>query len=130
VKGFTKEAVAALMEMPWEGNVRELENIIERAIVLARGEEIDLTDLPSHERGDVDSFLASVQSGALPTLDEIERRYMKFVLDKTGGRKEKAAQILGVNRRTLYRKEREYGFVSDTDVEENAQDGDGASAIE
>ncbi len=126
VKGFSKEALATLMEMPWEGNVRELENIIERAIVLARNEEIDLADLPSHDRGDVDTFLSSVQAGALPTLDEVERRYMKFVLDKTGGRKEKAAQILGVNRRTLYRKEREYGFVTETESEENSADDEGS----
>jgi len=46
-----------------------------------------------------------------PTLDELEKRYMKIVLEKTKGRKEKAARILGINRRTLYRKEREYGWV-------------------
>ncbi len=46
-----------------------------------------------------------------PTLEELEKRYLQLVLEKTGGRKEKAAQILGINRRTLYRKEREYGWV-------------------
>lgn len=122
VKGFTKEAMARLMSMPWEGNVRELENIIERAVVLARGEQIDSSDLPGPAHGDVESFFASTQSGTLPTLEDIERRYIKFVLEKTGGRKEKAAQILGVNRRTLYRKEREYGFVADTG-EDHFDDG-------
>jgi DNA-binding NtrC family response regulator len=48
-----------------------------------------------------------------PTLEELEKRYMKVVLEKTLGRKERAAKILGINRRTLYRKEREYGWVSD-----------------
>ena len=62
----------------------------------------------------------------MPTLEEIEKRYFKFVLDKTGGRKEKAAQILGVNRRTLYRKEREYGFVHDTDPANDEGDFDGS----
>jgi DNA-binding NtrC family response regulator len=52
-----------------------------------------------------------------PTLEELEKRYMKVVLEKTLGRKERAAKILGINRRTLYRKEREYGWVAD-DVEE------------
>lgn len=112
VIGFSKEAMALLMSLPWEGNVRELENVIERAVVLARGELIEVSDLPQAAQGDVDSFMANLQaSGTLPTIDEIEKRYMKFVLDKTGGKKEKAAQILGINRRTLYRKEREYGFV-------------------
>jgi DNA-binding NtrC family response regulator len=121
VKGFSQEAMARLMANPWEGNVRELENVIERAVVLARGEVIEAFDLPNATQGDVESFFATNQAtGALPTLEEIEKRYIKFVLDKTGGRKEKAAQILGVNRRTLYRKERDYGFVVD-----NRPDGQG-----
>lgn len=113
VTGFTKEAMAKLMAMPWEGNVRELENVIERAVVLARADKIDVAELPNVAQGDVESFFAATQGGALPTLEDIERRYIKFVLEKTGNRKEKAAQILGVNRRTLYRKERDYGFVTD-----------------
>jgi DNA-binding NtrC family response regulator len=117
VKGFSQEAIARLLSMSWEGNVRELENVIERAVVLTRGELIEAKDLPSAGEGSIDSFFESTQSGTLPTLDEIEKRYFKFVLDKTGGRKEKAAQILGVNRRTLYRKEREYGFIEDTEHE-------------
>ena len=128
VKSFSQDAIARLISMPWEGNVRELENIIERAVVLARGNSIDAKDLPSAGEGDVETFFESSQSGTLPTLEEIEKRYFKFVLDKTGGRKEKAAQILGVNRRTLYRKEREYGIVTDGDLsddhdfDEHAQD--------
>jgi DNA-binding NtrC family response regulator len=127
VKDFTKEALSKLIAMPWEGNVRELENVIERSVVLARGEKIDVGDLPSAGEGDAESFFAATQSGTLPTLEDIERRYIKFVLDKTGGRKEKASQILGVNRRTLYRKEREYGFVTASDSEtEPGLDEDGA----
>lgn len=111
VAGFTKDAMAKLLSLPWEGNVRELENVVERAVVLAKGSEIESSDLPGSSEGDVESFFAATQSGTLPTLEEIEKRYIRFVLDKTGGKKEKAAQILGCNRRTLYRKEREYGFV-------------------
>jgi two-component system, NtrC family, response regulator HydG len=113
VKGFSQEALARLISMPWEGNVRELENVIERAVVLARGNTIDIADLPAVGEGNVETFFESNQNGTLPTLEDIEKRYFKFVLDKTGGKKEKAAQILGVNRRTLYRKEREYGLISD-----------------
>lgn len=115
LKSFSQDAMAKIVGMPWEGNVRELENIVERTVVLTRGDVIEASDLPSAGEGDIESFFGSTQSGTLPTLEEIERRYFKFVLEKTAGRKEKAAQILGVNRRTLYRKEREYGFVGDED---------------
>lgn len=111
VKSISPEAMRLLMGMNWEGNVRELENVIERAVVLCRGESLSPQDLPNIETSDAEMVFAQA-TAQLPTLDQLEKRYMKFVLDKTGGRKEKAAQILGVNRRTLYRKEREYGFVT------------------
>ena len=122
VKSFSPDALARIMSLPWEGNVRELENIVERAVVLTRGATIEAKDLPAAGEGDVESFFGTTQSGTLPTLEEIEKRYFKFVLDKTAGRKEKAAQILGVNRRTLYRKEREYGFVSNDEEEPEHDD--------
>lgn len=121
VKGFTKEAIEQLLAMPWEGNVRELENIIERAVVLSKGNQIDVSDLPAAAQADAESFFSTTQAGSLPTLEDIEKRYIKFVLDKTGGRKEKAAHILGVNRRTLYRKEREYGFVADSNSDHDGE---------
>lgn len=113
VRGFTKEAMSKLMGYHWEGNVRELENVIERAVVLAPSELITEKDLPQVEQSTADTFFSQAVNH-LPTLEDLERRYMKFVLDKIGGRKEKAAQILGINRRTLYRKEREYGFVNES----------------
>lgn len=119
VRNFTPDAMARLIEMPWEGNVRELENVIERAVVLARGASIDVKDLPSSNVPSAESFFEVNQSGTLPTLEEVEKRYFKFILEKTGGRKEKAAQILGVNRRTIYRKEREFGFVTDDGTHED-----------
>jgi DNA-binding NtrC family response regulator len=122
VKSFSPDAMARIMSLPWEGNVRELENIVERAVVLARGSAIEEKDLPAAGEGDAESFFGATQSGTLPTLEEIEKRYFKFVLDKTAGRKEKAAQILGVNRRTLYRKEREYGFVTGNEEETERED--------
>jgi DNA-binding NtrC family response regulator len=91
------------MRMRWEGNVRQLENAVERAVVLARGERVERGDLPNEDGDDVEDFLARVVD-TLPTLEELENRYMRFVLEKTGGRKEKAAQILGINRRTLLRR--------------------------
>lgn len=101
-KRITARAVAALQRRTWEGNVRELENIIERLVVLTPGDTVDVDDLP----------FAMAPEGSrgpgqgpddLPTLDEMERRYVLQVLDRTSGNKEKAARILGINRRTLYR---------------------------
>ena len=127
-KTFSQTALSRLMSMPWEGNVRELENVIERAVVLARGNVIDIDDLPKPTDGSVESFFSGSHSATMPTLEEVEKRYFKFVLDKTGGRKEKAAQILGVNRRTLYRKEREYGFITAGSEAEGEDANDSASA--
>ena len=121
VGGFTNQAMAKLMAMSWEGNVRELENVIERAVVLSRGTVIDESDLPAPTEENVESFFGTVSREFL-SFEDLEKRYMKFILDKTGGKKEKAAQILGINRRTLYRKEREYGFVSGDD-DGSADDG-------
>jgi two-component system response regulator AtoC len=100
--------------------------LIERAVVLTRGDCINVGDLPGNVEADAESFFAANQSGALPTLTEIEKRYIKFILDKTAGKKEKAALILGCNRRTLYRKEREYGFVepSADDLDDSLSDED------
>jgi two-component system response regulator HydG len=112
MKGFTKEAMNKLMHLRWEGNVRELENLVERAVVLSHSEWIEVKDIPGKELENSDQFFR----GAIrdfPTISQLEERYIRVILDKVGGHKEKAAQILGINRRTLYRKEREYGWVQE-----------------
>ena len=127
VKGFTKRAMNKLVELKWDGNVRELENIVERAVVLATSSLIDEADIPTPDSSSAEEFFGSA-TGDFPTLDQLEMRYMKLVLEKTGGRKDKAAQILGINRRTLYRKERDYGLIDQTLTDEeldSAQDGSG-----
>ncbi len=110
VRGFSKAAIAKLLHLRWQGNVRELENVVERAVVLSRGPLIEEADLPDGERVSTETSLTKLTQD-LPTLAEVEERYMRLVLEKTAGRKDKAAQILGINRRTLYRKEREYGLL-------------------
>jgi DNA-binding NtrC family response regulator len=98
----------------WPGNVRELENVIERAITLNRRGRITPEDLPPKICGYGAESIAA-KSGApaiddltalfaeLPTIDEVERRYLLYVLDALGGNRKRAAEILGINRRTLYR---------------------------
>ncbi len=117
VRGFTKRAVAKLMNLKWEGNVRELENVIERAVVLCAQPLVDEQDIPVPEGQSPEDFYAS-STQDFPTLSELEGRYVRMILEKTAGRKDKASQILGVNRRTLYRKEREFGLVPDSAPEE------------
>lgn len=117
VKGFTKRAMVKLTELRWEGNVRELENVVERALVLCSGHLIDEADIPNPEMQSSENFFLGA-TGDFPTVTQLEERYIKLVLEKTGGRKDKAAQILGMNRRTLYRKEREYGLIPHNSPEE------------
>ena len=108
--GFTRGALTALEGHSWPGNVRELEHAVERAVVLSRGVQIDLDDLPIAVRGGaaagagvaVDGRTLSVPLGT--TLDEIELRVINETLRRTSGDKELAAQILGISVRTIYRK--------------------------
>lgn len=109
VRGFSKQALSLLCSNHWPGNVRELENAIERAVVLCNGPLIELHDLQTLESTDSDHLFTQSVSD-FPTLAQLEERYMRLVLEKTGGKKDKTSQILGINRRTLYRKEREYGL--------------------
>jgi len=94
----------------WPGNVRELENVVERAITLSQGGVITIEDLPQRIRlqqsNDTPPLsaddLAELFSG-LPNLDEIERRYILHVLEATGNNRKRTAEVLGINRKTLYR---------------------------
>jgi DNA-binding NtrC family response regulator len=121
VQGFTKAALNKLVTLRWEGNVRELENVVERAVVLCPSSHIDVSDIPDPEKAGAQEAVKGIITD-FPTLIQLEERYMQLVLQKTAGRKDKAAQILGINRRTLYRKEREYGWVPSDAPEDEAVD--------
>lgn len=110
MKKVSADALNKLVHARWEGNVRELENIIERLVILSRGLVIEEKDVQLSETGDTEKFFGKIIE-SYPTIEDLEKRYIQYILNKTGGKKEKASQILGINRRTLYRKEREYGFV-------------------
>jgi two-component system response regulator PilR (NtrC family)/two-component system response regulator HydG len=113
IGAFTQAALKILLAYPWPGNVRELENVIERAIALADGAQIGPDDLPSQVR---ERRSADVLAGALArglTLAELEREYINRVLQAEGGNKTRAAQRLGLDRKTLYRKLEEYGRAPD-----------------
>jgi len=107
IKGLSARAIKALVDYDWPGNIRELENTIERAVVLARGETIDLEDLLTH------GITARVAPGAQwpsppKTLAEMEKEYIKFVLQENKGNRSAAAKTLGIDRKTLWAKIKKY----------------------
>jgi DNA-binding NtrC family response regulator len=111
VVGLAPECAERLLAYVWPGNVRELENCIERAIALTRGETIGIEDLPEKIRGFRRShvLVSSDDPSELPPLEEVERRYILRVMEAVGGNKTLAARVLGMGRKTLYRKLEQYG---------------------
>ncbi len=112
VYGISDEAIDILLSYEWPGNVRELENVIQRAVTLSHGPIIRPEDLPDHICRKEPSCLSSDE---LLSLREVQKRYIIKVLEKTGGNKSRAAEILGINRKTLYRIARRYGIDIDRD---------------
>ena len=109
-KRLSDDALSAMMAYEWPGNVRELENALERATVLSKGEIIDLGALPARvtERR-TEPLVTDRRPVANPTLDAIERAYILWVLQSEGGNKSRAAEVLGIDPSTLYRKLSRYG---------------------
>lgn len=103
--GIADSALARLIDYPWPGNVRELENILERAATLTQGPIISLEDLPSTIQSiqGEGQFIEDAVEQKLP-LAQVEKAYIGRVLEKLGGNKYQTAQVLGIDRKTLYRK--------------------------
>ena len=139
------EAMRVLVAGSWEGNVRELRNVVESLVVLAPGEVIEVVDLPEELRGaipfappgtdrpsttasPVDESAEDDPDGAgIPvgvTMDEIERRAILQALETTGGNRTKAAEMLGIGLRTLQRKLKEYRAEDGTESEASGVDAD------
>ena len=110
VMGISSEAQRKLLAYDWPGNVRQLENVIERAIALVGGSEILLSDLPDKIRAFDGSSAAEndIDLEHVWTLDQLERRHLERVLHRHHGNKTQAAKALGIDRRTLYRKLERY----------------------
>jgi DNA-binding NtrC family response regulator len=98
------EALDAIMAYDWPGNVRELENALEHAAILARGGEISADCLPERITARRAEPLVGEKAHDNPTLEHIERAYIMWVLQNEGGNKSRAAQVLGIDPSTLYRK--------------------------
>jgi DNA-binding NtrC family response regulator len=104
---ISDEAMKALEEYRWPGNIRELRNVMERAVLLANGGVIHARDLPLH---DTQPHAKASANGDDVSLAELEKRHIESVLSRTNWHQGRAASVLGISSKTLYRKIREYGF--------------------
>jgi DNA-binding NtrC family response regulator len=122
---FTPETMRVLMNANWEGNVRELKNVVESLVVLTPTDEIRAEDLPPELLGTPESIggvsnagvdtRSAGESGQALTMEEIERRAILDALEKTGGNRTQAAEMLGIGLRTLQRKLKEYRLAGRAD---------------
>jgi len=109
ISGISKEAIGLLSSYGYPGNVRELENIIERAASFARGKLIEVEDLPPDLK-DFDAFTFHQSKDKIKSLEELEWEYIHWVLERAGNNKSEAARILGIDRVSLYRKLKQFQF--------------------
>jgi NtrC-family two-component system response regulator AlgB len=111
--GFSEQASAAIHAYSWPGNLRELRNAIERAVIMAKGKMVGLEDLPAELRGQPapgdHGNGASLEVGALVSMEKLEEAHLRKVLARTSNLAE-AAQVLGIDQATLYRKRRKIGL--------------------
>ncbi|MGC9315901.1 MAG: sigma 54-interacting transcriptional regulator, partial [bacterium] len=116
-KKFTAKAEEILKNWVWKGNVRELENVLERALLMAEGDIIGAKALPeefSEESPSQKKAPTLESAGDLPSMEIIEKAYIYWVLESTGWKKNQAAEILGIDTSTLYRKIEKYGLKEKT----------------
>ncbi|TNF50159.1 sigma-54-dependent Fis family transcriptional regulator [bacterium] len=110
IRGFSPKAMDMLMRSRWKGNIRELENVVERALIMTRGEYIQPGDLPANIQDQENLESLGIAPGR--PLSEVEREAIMQTLQLTGGNRTEAAKLLGISRRTLQYKLKEYGITS------------------
>jgi DNA-binding NtrC family response regulator len=104
ITDFTPEALELLAGYHWPGNVREVENVVERAVILCESDRIGADDLS------IPSSAKVAELGTNPSLEEMEKAYILRVLKEVGNNQSKASQLLGIDRKTLYLKLKKYGI--------------------
>jgi two-component system response regulator HydG len=112
IAGFTARAADQMLAYDWPGNVRELHNCIERSVALTRTERVDLENLPQKVRDyrSAHVLVAGDDPSELVPLDDVERRYILRVVEACRGNKSRAARVLGIGRKTLYRRLEAFGY--------------------
>jgi two-component system, NtrC family, response regulator AlgB len=106
---FSDEALARIRAYPWPGNLRELRNTIERAVIMAKGKRVGLEDLPSELSARANGNGASIEIGSLISMEKLEEAHLRKVLERTANLAE-AAEVLGIDQATLYRKRKKIGL--------------------
>ena len=113
IEGFSEQASAAIRAYSWPGNLRELRNAIERAVIMAKGNKINLEDLPAELHGrtapEAKGNGAPPEVGSLVSMEKLEEAHLRKVLERTANLAE-AAQVLGIDQATLYRKRKRIGL--------------------
>ncbi len=110
VTELAQEVLDVLMQYDFPGNVRELENIVERGVALVNGDTIEMAHLPEDLRGISVQTFRKTEGGKFPSLEEMERNYIKWVLNETANNKTEAAGALGIDRVSLWRKLKKFGL--------------------
>ncbi|MBT4430984.1 MAG: sigma-54-dependent Fis family transcriptional regulator, partial [Nitrospinaceae bacterium] len=118
LKKISRAALRRLMGYRWPGNVRELENVMERTVALCDQEVIEEDDIPPGVNGNGVGAPGPLVGSEI-SLDELERRHIESVLSRVGGHQVRASSILGIDRRTLYRKLIKYGLKSASHLEDD-----------
>ena len=109
IDAIEPQAMDLLCRYSWPGNVRELENVIERAVALENGPLIRVADLPDYVHNlSIETYRHTPSD--IPTLEEQEKRYIQWILDKSEGNKTRAAKVMGIDRVSLWRKLKRYGI--------------------
>ena len=109
-KGIGSDIKDVLINYDWPGNIRELENVVERLVALSHNGRIEFEMLPDHIKNPKEVQLVSDKPNTIPSMDDIEKAYIHWILTQYGGQKQKAAEILGIGRSTLDRKIEKYGL--------------------
>jgi two-component system, NtrC family, response regulator len=122
IKAATDETLSALMAYPWPGNVRELEHALERAVILSRGEELDLSLFPTLPRTGQPARAAKKSVSPAATMEEIEREAILRTLESVGGSTSRAAAVLQISPRTIQYKLKQYRTRSVTEAPEVAHE--------
>ncbi|MGH7816467.1 MAG: helix-turn-helix domain-containing protein, partial [Candidatus Binatia bacterium] len=107
-KGVDSATMRILMSLPWKGNIRELDNVLERAMILGNGEWIGPADLPGHGSASDGEFAA--EDNLTKAIELYEKTHIERTLGKTAGDKIRAAEMLGLSLSTLYRKIEKLGI--------------------
>jgi transcriptional regulator with PAS, ATPase and Fis domain len=118
VEDIDPAAMGSLLDYDYPGNIRELENIVERGVALARESDLTAADLPVTLTEHA-VHVVREEAGRLPTLAEREADYIRYVLERSGENRTRAAKVLGIDRVSLWRKLKKYGMEEESHIDKN-----------